>query len=339
MQYTYFLGIDVSKATLDCCLRWRTGTTVQERTFHPANPVTGHQQLMTWLTDLEVPQDDAVCCLEHTGVSDDQLLATLTVQGWTCALEKTTVTDTVSPEHHYKTDTVDAARLAEYAERFHDKLAIYRPPEAAQEELRALLTERNRLVVQRQAAHQKQQQAHYQTANLETLRPLWEEQVALLTQQIDTIEARIDECSHQDTVLSHRVNQVASIPGVGPCLAPLWVSLFAGEPTLNPRQIASRFGFAPHVAESGTSRQSPATSTGHGDALVRKTCCMAALSVQRHWPKMAAYKAKKEAEGKPGPVITNNIINRLIRILCAIWNANSWYDPEYVSPFAQGNHA
>jgi len=333
MQYTTFLGIDVSKLTLDCCFRCPTPTGVRQRYTQVANTASGYQRLLAWLPRQGGHPATTICCLEQTGVYDDQLLQALTTAGWVCALEKTTVLQKVAPEHHYKTDAVDAARLAEYAERFQDQLTPYVPLHPVQVELRALLIERNRLVAHRQATRQKQHQAVYQTTPMPTLDRLWDESVVCLSAQIATIEQRMLVCLKTHPRLYHRYQQVTAIPGVGPCFGSLWVSVFGDQPWLNPRQIASRYGHAPHARTSGSSRRIPPTSTGHGEALFRKLVTLVARSAQQHWHPMQIYKAKKLAEGKAPRLITNNVINRMIRIICAIWNADSWFDPDYQSPF------
>ena len=34
-------------------------------------------------------------------------------------------------------------------------------------------------------------------------------------------------------------------------------------------------------------------------------------------------------------MVTNNIINKLIRVACAVWNEDAVFDPNHVSRFAQ----
>ena len=57
--------------------------------------------------------------------------------------------------------------------------------------------------------------------------------------------------------------------------------LFYGEERLEAREIASRFGFAPHPERSGTSRQTAARSSGHGKSEVRKVLTLCARSAGR----------------------------------------------------------
>ena len=56
----------------------------------------------------------------------------------------------------------------------------------------------------------------------------------------------------------------------------------------------------------------------------------AALSVKTHYPHYREYYEKKRAEGKEHLLVINNIINKLIRLYCAMWNNRAEYDPDYI---------
>ena len=272
---------------------------------------------------------------------DDRLLQALTVYGYPCAVEKTTVLKQVRPSHHRKDDTFDAKLLAEYAWRFPDKLRLWSASEPIIEEVRLLYRERRRLVTQRSAAKQLVGERAYRTAQVENYsntdlaEALWEEQIAFLTQQIERIEARIETLIQSDEDIHHRYKLLSSMAGFGPVMSMLWLVTFYGEDQLNPRQIASRYGVAPHGETSGTSQQVKPHSTGHGNAEMRKVLTMCARSVATHYKKFKAYKNRKLREGKPSKLVTNNIVNKLIRIVCTLWNQNVFYEKGHTSRFAK----
>ncbi|MDZ7808537.1 MAG: transposase [Gracilimonas sp.] len=119
-------------------------------------------------------------------------------------------------------------------------------------------------------------------------------------------------------------------PGIGPVIGRFWLSLFAGKKRLNPRKISSRFGFAPHRRSSGSSVKSPDRSTGYGNSEMRRLMHQAARSVANHNPHYRHYYQQKIDEGKPELVAINNIINKLIRLYCAMWNNRAKYDPMHI---------
>ena len=64
-SYHFFVGIDVSKRTLDCCLRDRDSVIEPEHTV--PNSDEGFAQLIEWLRGHNATPDSTVCCMENTG--------------------------------------------------------------------------------------------------------------------------------------------------------------------------------------------------------------------------------------------------------------------------------
>lgn len=321
----YYIGIDISKQWLDCWLR------PGGRHLRCDNTSRGFQRLHRWLTRHGCQPADTVLCLEDTGVYGKRLRLAMHKRGWRCAVEKTTVLDQVGPDHHRKDDLFDARLLAEYADRFTDQLHLSTPAEPALERMSQLYSERRRLVRQRTATKTKQTQADQQPHCPEELAQIWEQQMALFDRQITEVEQRIQQIvqTHQGLRTYYRL--LTGIPGVGQVTAWLWLVIFYGQQQLNPKKIASRFGVAPHKHRSGCSVRGKTRSSGHGASEMRSSLTLAARSASTHHQKFKRYKMRKLEEGKPWPVVRNNIVNKLITIICAIWNSRQPYDPDHQS--------
>lgn len=325
MNYTYTVGIDVAKATLDVCLHTEGETQASQVT----NDAAGHAQLLNWLGERSVDPARCVVVMENTGLYHQRLAESLLLKGFTVAVEKTTVLRRVAPEHHRKDDRFDAALLCEYGRRYHDTLLLYRAQDPVIEHLRLLYTERRRLVTHRAALLQLQQSQPFRLSETPFVRTLWQQQQTLFDTQITAIEARIMELIDGHRGLRRRYEQLDSIAGIGPKTAWLWLVLFYGQEQLNPRQIASRFGFAPHARSSGTSLRRRGQSTGHGNREVRKLLTLCARSAGTHYAPFRQYKERKLGEGKRSAVVTNNLRNKLIRIICGVWNSDTVFDRAY----------
>lgn len=332
-DYRYFVGIDVSKQTLDVCLMVPSKSVTPQ--LEVTNDKEGFSEFIQWLTSHKAQPEETVVCLENTGLYDDQLLETLTLAGYPCAVEKTTVLEAVSPEHHRKEDDFDAELLAEYAYRFTDKLRLWSAPKPVIEEIRLLYRERRRLLIQRAAVLQLQGEAPRRTADTRFAEELWQQQIDFFDEQIKQLEEKLEELVRSDDDIFRRYELIKSMPGFGPVASLLWIMLFYGKQRLCARKVASRFGFAPHPWRSGTSQRGRARSSGHGKPEVRKVLTLCARSAGTHHRKFNQYKEKKLAEGKPSQLVTNNLINKLIRIACTLWNQETFYDPNHVSRFAK----
>lgn len=327
-----FIGIDISKRWLDCHLRPAGAR------LHCDNNAGGFATLHRWLLQQGANPDAAIICMENTGIYGQRLLAALSGYGWQCAVEKTTINERVGPAHHRKDDPYDAALIAGYAERFADKLHLREPADQEIEALRRLYAER-RLVRQRAATKTKRTQARQYPTDNELLQQAWQQQLAFYDEQIERLEARMHQIVEGHQGLAHYYQLLTSIPGVAGVTGWLWLIQFYGQVHLDFKKIASRYGFAPHSNRSGSSRKGKTRSSGHGVSEMRAQMTMVARSASTHCPKFNSYKQKKEQEKKCWPIIRNNLINKMIKIMCAIWNTQTPYDPDHTSRFDRQKQA
>lgn len=329
----HYVGIDISKSKIDCWLRPLGDH------LCTGNDRQGFKQLHQWLTQQGCSPDDTVICMENTGIYGKSLLLALHNKGWKCAVEKTTILEKVGPEHHRKDDPFDARLLAEYADRFTDQLNVKEPAGPALDSLRQLMAERSRLVRQRSATKTKQAQATQQPHCPEVLAEGWQKQITFFDGQIEALEEQITQLIESHKELNSYFELITDIPGVGPVTGWLWLMMFYGQQRLDPKKVASRLGVAPHGSSSGSSVRGRTRSSGHGVASMRATLSMAAQSVSIHEEKFKNYKQRKLEEGKPWPVVRNNLVNKLITIICAIWNSGEVYDPDHRSRFSRQKNA
>jgi transposase len=332
-RFTTFVGIDVSKGTLDLSLERPAGERSRNAAFHTTNDAAGFARLLRWLSRHAPEREACLLCLEHTGLYMEALLDVLILEGYTCSVVKTSALRRVRPEHHRKDDRFDAGLLASYARRFEDELTPYRAAHPIVEQVRLLHQERRRLVTQRASVKQLLKESPRRRADTAFAEALWREQVALYDRQITALEQELRALIDEDEDLRRRFEQISSVEGIGEQTALMWISLFYGQAHLSARHVASWLGFAPHRERSGTSRRGSGHSTGHGNREARKLLALCAQSAAVHKPRWRAYLGKKVGEGKSYRVVMNNIVNKLIHTACAVWNQDAFYDPNHVSRF------
>ena len=332
-SYEYFSGIDVAKESIDC--RLRPNAEFSQWTNRPE----GFERLHQWLNGQSCRQKNTLICIEDTGIYSDRLFATLTNNGWKCAVVKTTAIDKVAPEHHRKEDRFDAKLLAEYGDRYADRISLSDAPEQAIKALQQFYAERGRLIKARGATQNRRQQAPHALVESELLAQQWQHQLQFYNQQIQTLESRMRQLIAEHDGLNRYYELLRTIPGVGEVTGWLWMILFYGQTKLNHKQIASRFGFAPHRHTSGSSVRGRTRSSGHGNSQMRSCMTMVARSVSHHYKRFARYKQRKLEEGKPWAIVRNNLINKLIKIICAIWNSGQPYRKDYESRFDRQKNA
>lgn len=326
-HYRFLVGIDTSKLVLDLCLEdAQTGRQYVEQVD---NTPDGFAELDHWLTNHGATAKQTLLCSEHSGRYSERLAGWAASSQWDHALVKTTAAKKVAPEHHRKNDSFDADLLAEYARRFTDKLRLHEAREPVVRQIERLRRERRYLVDQRASLKQKLGEAEYHNADMTQIKAFYQQHIELLSEQIHWMEGRIRELIISDEQLHTCYKRILTAPGVGEVIASFWLTLFARKDHLNPRQISSRFGFAPHEFQSGTSIYKKKRSAQFGNTEMRKLMHQAARSVSYHHAHFGDYYHRKLEEGKPERLVINNIINKIIRTLCAMWNNKMDYDPAY----------
>ena len=111
MEFTHFIGVDVSKLTLDVTLVcdgnviWYLQTT---------NDRPGILQIFKQL-ETEQGESSTLFCMEHTGIYNEPLLAVLTEKKVAIWLESSLHIKRSSGLQRGKNDKIDSARIAQYA--------------------------------------------------------------------------------------------------------------------------------------------------------------------------------------------------------------------------------
>ena len=328
IKWQFIAAIDLSKACLDAYLL--DLSTTQARQQQLENSFDGFDQLDQWISTYSPEPARVLFVSEHTGRYGEHLLRWTTNKGRDHAVVKTTALKKVASEHPRKDDPYDAKQLADYAARFNDRLRLLQAPIPAVGQLKRLQAERRKMVSRRAALKSKLTEATIHDANMDQLIAMWTRQTELLSEHIGHLENTMDELINQNKTLKERHQTMRTAPGIGPVLGRYWLSLFAGQQKLDPRKVSSLFGFAPHPYRSGSSVKKPNRSSGYGNSEMRRLMHQAARSVANHKPHYRRYYQKKCAEGKHQLVAINNIINKLIRLYCTLWNNQTDYDPNYI---------
>ncbi|KAA6441438.1 IS110 family transposase, partial [Dyadobacter flavalbus] len=145
MEKEWFIGVDVSKATLDLAF-CHVNNPNQFVYCHFENGTSGFKKMLTWLKKQGITTQNSFFCMEHTGhytlalccfLQDENLLFTL-----------------VSPLHLKKTlgitrgknDKLDAKRISQFTFLHRHLLKPMRMPSACLLKLKNLMTFRDRLV-------------------------------------------------------------------------------------------------------------------------------------------------------------------------------------------------
>lgn len=296
-----FVGIDVSKDTLDVAVR-------PDGTHHSVpNTDDGFDRLVALLR----PLGPVLVVLEATGGYQRRAVAALALAGMPVAV--------VNPARARqfaqalgrlaKTDAVDAQVLAEFAERVRPEA---RPlPDASAQPMRELLGRRGQLVGMR-----TMEKNRLGTATGRTVRRSLEAHLAWLDEQIDAAETELDAAIESCAVWRAKDELLQSIQGIGPGVARTLLFELPELGTLSRERIAALAGVAPLNRDSG--RWGGKRFIAGGRAAVRNVVYMASHAARKWNPALKAFADRLAAAGKPPKVVLIAVARKLLVIANAI---------------------
>ena len=307
-SYTSFVGIDVSKASLDVYLL------PQERRQRVTNDKPGIQELLGTLPAV----GSCLIVVEATGGYHRRLVADLANVGHQISV--------VNPRQARdfahglgiiaKTDPIDARSLAHFAKHVQPRPVA--PVSEKQAELQELVTRRRQLIDLRTAELNRKE-----TVSSKNVRKNVQQLVDQLRKQIEQIEKEILHLIEDDDDWTEKAKLLSTTPGVGQISI---VTILGHVPELgqlNRQQISALIGVAPFNRDSG--RFQGKRSIWGGLAAVRSVLYMAAITARTHNPVIREFAKRLEAAGKPFKVVITACMRKLLVILNAmIKNKTEW---------------
>jgi len=297
-----YVGIDVSKAVLD------VAATPSGEAWSVPNTAEGMQRLVEKLGGMS----PRLIVLEATGGLERRAVAALAAAGLpVVAVNPRQVRDFAKATGQLaKTDAIDAAILALFADRIRPQLRPLRDAET--QELEALVVRRRQVVDMISAEKNRLSAAppskRVRTAIGKTIK--WFEK------QLEDIDNDIDSAVKGSSAWREKDDLLQSVPGVGKVLSRTLLSLVPELGALDKKQLAALVGVAPLNRDSGMQRGR--RSIWGGRAHVRAVLYMGALVAARFNPTIQAFHTRLRASGKLPKVALVACMRKLLTILNAI---------------------
>lgn len=298
-----FIGIDVSALTVDVAHR-RDGRV--KACFTVEQTGAGHAALVARLRALKPLPARVV--LEATGVYYLDLAVALFEAGLPVSV--------INPKsfHHFaklklahvKTDRADAALLAEYAERIEP--ALWVAPDRTRLGLRDIGRQISRLT--RDGVRAKNRLHAMSSTRLTLPLLIKDEQAAIkaLDKRINKLTEAALTLIAKSPELAGKLAHLDAAVGVGQASAiAILAELCVLPTTMKANQVSRYAGLDVRLAQSGTSVNQPARLSKAGNAYLRASLYMPALSAVAHDPRVKAFYESLQLRGK-----------KKIQALCAV---------------------
>jgi len=305
MNRQVFIGLDVSKQTLDVAVR------PQGRHFVTPNDDRGIKQLVKRLAAL-TPQ---LIVLEASGGYEFLVTAALAEAGLPVAL--------VNPQavrkfagatgKLAKTDKIDAQVLAHFAEALRPEP---RPlPDPALQVLKAAL--QRRLQVVKMIGQEKNR---LEKSFIPSVRQDIQKHLAWLQKRLKELDRDLNDQVRQSPLWKDRDRLYQSVPGIGPAVSRAVIAQLPEIGTLSGKKAAALVGVAPFNRDSGRFRGKRMIRGGR--SYLRKMLYMAAVAASQWNPVIRAFYQRLLAAGKTPKLALTACMRKLVLILNAMVKNN-----------------
>lgn len=323
MSYKLFLGVDVSKDTLDCC--------IHEKALHRQfrNSSKGFERILGWInkTIPSVPMDDVLIAFEHTGMYSLPLAFFLQERGIAfCMIPALQIKRSLGIARG-KSDKIDARRIAAYAYLYRESLEQTKLPPRTIMKLHPLLTLRSRLVSHRAGhiATSKEQKRFLRDLQVEELEQIHKGAIDRLTVQIRQLDESILKMIRSDKELSKTFDLVTSVKGIGPVIGAYFIVYTQNFTRFDCwRKFACYAGIVPFENQSGKMHKRNQVSQ-LANKQMKKLLHLAAMIARHSDTEIKLYFLRKQEEGKPNMAIMNAIRNKIVARVFAVVSRGTPY--------------
>jgi len=312
------LGIDVSKLTLDTCLR--VGSKTRHRRF--TNTQEGIAQMLAMLQSAGA--DQALIAMEATGPYSLAAATASVAAGHPVAvINPRRVLDYARAcERLNKTDKVDAAIIARFAAN--ESLPRWLPLPDEQNLLRELLRRQNALERQLHAEGRRLEVAPAAPA----LRSSLQRSITWLQAELKRLEKSLQLHLRDHAPLTTEIDNLQTVPGFGEKSARL-VAAEIPRHFANARATSAWLRVVPQQCKSGLSVRKP-SRIGHDAPSLRSQLYFCAVTAMRCCPRFQAFAERLRAKGHCKMSIIMAVLHKLIRIAFAILKSGQPYQPDHV---------
>lgn len=313
-----FAGIDVSKDWLDVHIR--TSGELSGDAFRVPNNVEGVQEAAERMKSAAV----GLVVMESTGRLEYLAASVIGSSGLNVAVvNPARVRDFARASGRLaKTDAVDAAALAHFAEAMGPEPTSLPGPE--EQALREMVDRRRELTRMVTA-----EQNRLRRISGRSVRRRIQAHVRWLKDELKRTDKEIKAATDANQEWRQKEQLLTSVPGVGQVTARTVIAELPELGKLDRKQIASLTGVAPFNRDSGLMRGRRTVFGGRG--AVRAVLYMAALAARRFNPGLKAFYERLVSAGKPPKVALVALMRKLITLMNAIARRQTPWTPEHTS--------
>lgn len=326
MKITNFIGVDISKKTLDFALVIK-GSVSQN--FKIQN---SKKDLNSFFKDFRIDFSETLFCMEHTGIYGNILLDYLYQKQALIWLESAIQIKRSQGILRGKNDKVDAQRIALYAFKNHSDARLWKPEREVIVQLKYLQQTRERLIQAIQLIEKPINEAKgfIKQKYIVSMGKACRSSIRTLKKELNNIDQQIMDIIVADENLTRLFNIIISVDGIGKVTATqIIITTNEFKDFSNAKKYACYAGVVPFEHTSGTSIKGKTRVSHFANKNIKRLLHMAALVVISKPGELQNYYHRKIEEGKNKMLIINAIRNKLILRIFACVLENRLYEKKY----------
>ncbi len=317
---SFFLGMDVSKLTIDYALIDSMDKVLMNGQF--SNTKIGIQTLLKTLKKNGYKDFSSILFgMENTGLYSNPFKAFAVSNDFDLVVSNALDIANSKGIKREKSDTADAYLIAQYLRKSLPTLKLYVPDNEVVVKLKRYQSARQLLLKQRHQIerHINEMKAFVSAKEYNDLKKNLQDTLVGLKKSIVKIDKKIDALMKEDEQIEGNQELIESIPGVGKQTAIALITATNNFETINdPRKIACHAGVAPFKRESGTSLKNKPRVSHLANKRLKVALHMAALSAVKWCQPIKQFYERKVSEGKNKMSALNAVRNKILHIVTAL---------------------
>jgi transposase len=326
-KYLFFVGIDISAATLDV-VYGRNAYDFKHQQF--LNNAKGINQLITLIIRLHSVQQEVLICCEHTGVYMDKLayaLKATSIDLW--AVHPLLMSNYSIDLNRFKSDKADAKKIFLYAINNNNRAQPYQPISTDAQTLKDLFSLRKQLITDKNVWECRLKGLDHKALPNQY-------QYSTYVQMIQTIKIYIKQTDDalmclikQSPSVQQMYSILISIPGIGPVIAQHMLFLTDCFTKFSSwKAFANFIGTAPHAKQSGTTLKKRARTSKQAHRKIKADLNQGVVSICTKNKKFKWIYQQLFQQKIPHLQIVNNIKNALLKLAFTLVNKKTEFNEE-----------
>lgn len=327
-QIDYFIGIDISKKTLDVAVLHQNEFLYQETILNNKRSL---RSLISALSKKGIDFSKSIFCGEFTGIYAMPLINFCLEKDLNLWMENAYHIKQSQGLKRGKNDKVDASRIANYAFRNKYDYKGFELPRKVIKDLKVLINQRKRLLaVKKQLTMAMGEKQFRSPSENKLMKTHSANTIKGLKKDLQVLEVKINSLVKSDEALKQQYNIVTSVDGVGPVTAiNMIVVTNEFKDISEAKKFACYSGVVPFQYTSGTSVNSKSKVSKMANHQMKTLLHMAALSSIRIKGEIQDFYHRKIEEGKNKMSILNAIRNKIVLRVFACVKNNRMYQKNY----------